>query len=139
MSCRAVKDKSNEFLKHSISLEKTACFGTCPQYIFTINGIGEMEFKGKKFTTMDGIWTSQLEEKEIKIFFTEICKAKLAEFADEYPSNYSDLPSTIITYNNGKNTKTIRVEGPHPDQLDALIKKLEQKMDGANWTNQNTF
>jgi (2Fe-2S) ferredoxin len=126
LSCRTTKNESNNYVKHSISLQKTACFGTCPQYTFTL-------------TKMDGIWTSQLDQNQINEIFTEIGDAKLMDLADEYPSNYSDLPSSIITYNNGEKTKTIRVEGTHPAVLDVVIKKLELKIDSASWTNQNTF
>jgi (2Fe-2S) ferredoxin len=139
LSCRTTKNESNNYVKHSISLQKTACFGTCPQYTFTLNGKGEMEFNGKMFTKMDGIWTSQLDQNQINEIFTEIGDDKLMDLADEYPSNYSDLPSSIITYNNGEKTKTIRVEGTHPAVLDVVIKKLELKIDSASWTNQNTF
>jgi len=140
ISCRASKFESNSYINHSIILEKTACFGTCPVYTVIINGKGEMEFKGKKFTKMDGRWTSQLGANEITQFFGEINAAKLSSKANEYPSTYSDLPSSIITYNDGgKHAKTIRIEGTHPAILDDIIKKIELKMDSASWTNQNTF
>lgn len=139
ISCNATKFKTKKYANHSISLEKTACFGTCPQYVLTINGKGEMEFKGKKFTKMDGLWKAQLTDNEISQFFGEIKTAKLFNLLDEYPTNYSDLPASIITYNDGKKTKTIRIEGTHPEALDVLIKKIESKMESAEWSNQNTF
>ena len=138
VSCNSVKCKSKRYLNHSISIEKTACFGTCPQYIMTINGAGEMQFNGKKFTKMDGNWKAQLEVKEKNQLFGEIEQAQLSKLADEYPTNYSDLPSTILTYSNGKIIKTIRIEGTHPAILDEIITKLESKIENAQWINLNT-
>lgn len=138
-SCNATKRLSKKYVNNSISLEKTACFGTCPQYILTINGKGEMQFNGKQFTKMDGIWTSQLKTQEIIELFGTLDNANLFSFENDYPSNYTDLPSSILIYKQNGKSKTIRIEGNHPVKLDEILKNIIARMDSAKWVNANSY
>ena len=37
-----------------ITLERTACFGTCPIYKLTVYGDGRVEYEGERFVTVTG-------------------------------------------------------------------------------------
>ena len=100
--------------KKIISLEKKACFGTCPIFTINIFNNGEVIYYGKKFVKKLGNLNLELNQKEINF----------NNLKSEYTENISDLTTTYITINK----KTIKNYYGAPKELKDLEKLIESKI-----------
>ncbi len=121
----------------SIHFERTACFGACPIYTLVINGEGLAQFEGKRFTEKIGSFEKQLSKEDTKALFDLLNSTEWNSFADEYPTDITDLPGILFKYNHKKVSKQIVVYGEHPEQLDVLSEYLSKIAESDGWTNLN--
>ena len=115
------KEKSKDKLE-IISLEKTACFGTCPIFKITIYNNGETNYIGKKFVKKPGNHKLNLKQKEIDLILKKAKKINFQNLKKEYTENISDLPTTYIMIKN----KTIKNHFGAPDKLKELETLIER-------------
>ena len=121
----------------SIYFQQTACFGACPIHKMTIGTNGSIAYEGERFTKKLGSYSKQLDEKETKELFDLFEKQDWNGFKSEYPTNYSDLPSTVIRFKFKDTDKKVIITGEHPDNLDVLVQRLSQIAESDGWTNLN--
>ena len=55
-----------------ITLERTICFGTCPDYMLTILGDGTVIYEGRMFVRIEGTLTTTISEDKIKQLLSKI-------------------------------------------------------------------
>jgi hypothetical protein len=92
-----------------ITLERTACNGTCPVYKLTIYGNGSVVYEGKGFVKTIGRITSNIGEERIRkliSLFNEIDFFSLKESYEE--RDVPDMASARTSINLGDNTKSVR-------------------------------
>jgi hypothetical protein len=136
-SCKTAKKSIVPFQHERIVLERTPCFGTCPQYTLTIASDGSMIYEGKRFTNMTGMWTANISPVQVDSLFKLVHKADLSQYQAEYPSPYSDLPSVIIVHQTLKKQDKIRITGEHPAALDNIVQTIESFSKKGEWRNEN--
>ena len=115
-----LKELSKEKTK-IISLEKTACFGTCPIFSINIFNNGEVIYYGKKFVKKLGNLNLELDQKEINQILNKAKEINFNNLKSEYTENISDLPTTFISINK----KTIKDYYGAPKELKDLEKLIE--------------
>ncbi len=95
-------------------MERTACYGTCPQYIITIYNNGTIEYEGKMFVSKIGCFFSFLSKDILSDIKSEFSTSQFFSFEKEYDSNITDIPSVILEVHLGsKNHRVIdRFNGP---------------------------
>ncbi|WP_228369368.1 DUF6438 domain-containing protein [Candidatus Nitrososphaera gargensis] len=49
-----------------ITLERTVCYGTCPDYSLTIYGNGAVVYEGHRWVAVTGRQTSSIPQQEVK-------------------------------------------------------------------------
>lgn len=86
---------------------------------------------------MNGTWTATATSQQIESLFLYLNKQPWNEFQSEYPSPYSDLPSTILKYTNGKNRYEVKITGDHPTEIDSMIINIRRLEKEVQWQNQN--
>jgi hypothetical protein len=97
ISCNTVsKSTKDELNQLTISLEKTACFGTCPVFKIKIFKNGKGIFEGKKCVKKTGLIDFKLSQKEIQKILVKAENIKFSEMLDEYSEKITDLPTTYI-------------------------------------------
>jgi len=97
ISCNTVSKSTKEELNQlTISLEKTACFGTCPVFKIKIFKNGKGIFEGKKSVKKTGLIDFKLSQKEIQKILVKAENIKFSEMLDEYSEKITDLPTTYI-------------------------------------------
>tara|TARA_Y100001968_G_scaffold332453_1_gene390680 strand:+ start:503 stop:970 length:468 start_codon:yes stop_codon:yes gene_type:complete len=79
-----------------ISIDRGACFGTCPIYLISISSDMNGVYYGKQFVDITGKIKFKLSEEEIKSILKKANEIKFCELEDEYSENISDLPKTYI-------------------------------------------
>ncbi|MFT4996192.1 MAG: hypothetical protein ACJAUF_000447 [Bacteroidia bacterium] len=119
-----------------ISIEKTACFGSCPIYILEVSK-QEAKLQAKRFTEHEGVSNQEMSDLEYKAIQDSCAQADWGNYATEYLTGYSDLPSTIIRFSiHATDTIDIRYEGSEaPVELRRIGDMLQvyQKKMQAEW------
>ena len=130
--CKTAKvNSSNEF--PMIMMEKTACMGACPTYIFNIYPDGTATYRGTKNVKYIGNYTAKLSVDQMQRIKSTFEGADFFKFADVYSANMTDLPTTFIYYHNGvENLKVTDYYGA-PDTLKALEKDVEAFITTIDW------
>ena len=79
-----------------ISLQRTACFGTCPIYKIEIYTDGSGIYTGTRFVEKIGGIEFKLSEEEINSILQKANKINYCQLEDEYFERISDLPRTYV-------------------------------------------
>jgi hypothetical protein len=108
-----------------ITLQRTGCFGTCPDYTVTLTGDGTVAYAGRYFVRTPGEHTWKIEAAAVRALAREMEAAGFFELQDEYTSRMTDHPTTFTTLRVGSRTKKVKdyVAGP------AKLKDIEAKID----------
>lgn len=130
-NCRKMANKAPE--RTFISIERTACFGTCPIDVYTLYLNGHQRYEGRKFTDLTGEFTANITAQKSCKLFKEFGKMEWQRYDSVYRSLYSDLPTTIIRYQQGSQQISIELGGEQPDALDSLVAKLSALRDAQIW------
>lgn len=97
----------------AITLERTACFGTCPMYTVTILEDGTVLYNGERFVDVTGEQTSQIDPERVALMVEAFADAGYFDWDEEYTSQtVTDLPSTITSVTrNGETHRIVRYAG----------------------------
>ena len=109
-----------------ISLQRTACFGTCPIYKIEIYTDGSGIYTGTRFVENIGVIEFSLSETQINLILTQSESIGFMNMKEEYSEPISDLPTTFIQIKD----KRIRdyIGAPKTlKNLENLIDQLYQK------------
>jgi hypothetical protein len=96
--CLSFSDKGQLLAQQSIprdtkiTLKRTECFGTCPNYTLTISGDGTVTFEGRQFVKKTGIFKSSISIKKVQQLIAEFNKANYFSLKDKYLSNEDGCP-----------------------------------------------
>lgn len=117
-----------------ITLERTRCFGACPDYIVTVYGNGTVLYEGRDFVKVKGVQVAQIQERGVKSLVDAFYKAGFFSMRDRYEELVSDLPSqtTSITID-GTTAKTVYRYGFQPERLVALEDEIDRVAGTARW------
>lgn len=70
--------------KDSITLERGACFGTCPIYKVSVRSDGRVTFEGFNYTKVKGKATGRIKAKDFKNLVQEFEQIKYFSLDDTY-------------------------------------------------------
>ena len=95
LGCKSAKTISES--EPVIYMNKTACFGTCPDYDISIFSDGSVLLNARQFVEMEGTFEAKLPKEELKALVNDFKGSQFDDFENEYKSNKTDLPTTTIT------------------------------------------
>ena len=128
-----------------ITLERTACFGTCPIYKLEIFADGQVVYEGKDFVRRKGKVQGRMTKAAVQQLVREFNRINYMSLDDEYisegpncPEWWTDSPSAVTSINWKGRKKTIRhyhgCRGAKVlDQLTALETKIDQLANTKRW------
>ena len=105
-----------------ISLEKTACFGTCPVYKIKIYNSGKATYEGLKHVEKTGLHYLTISESEKNKILMKAKKIGFNNMKKEYTEKITDLPTTYIMIRK----KMIKDYYGAPTELKELEKNIEE-------------
>jgi hypothetical protein len=108
-----------------ITLERTACFGTCPVYSVAIHEDGRVVYEGRQYVRESGTHTWRIDATAVRALAAEIDKAGFFEMKNEYTAPITDQPTTYTTVTIGSRTKRIKDYYGAPTAL----KEIEARID----------
>ena len=100
-SCGTFKKNTNIFTFTEskdliISLQRGACYGTCPIYKIQIYTDGSGIYTGTRFVENIGVIVFSLSENQINLILTQAEAIGFKNMKEEYSEPISDLPTTFI-------------------------------------------
>ncbi|MGZ8842046.1 MAG: DUF6438 domain-containing protein [Pyrinomonadaceae bacterium] len=129
----------------AITLERTACFGTCPMYKVTIASDGTVTFNGERFTKTTGIAKGKISTSDFRQLVAEFEKINYFSLPDAYapgtpvcPQRITDMPSANTSIKlKGKMKSVAHYYGCGDKgalaQLTALEKRIDEVAGTAKW------
>jgi hypothetical protein len=136
-----------------VTLERTACEGTCPVYRVVILEDGSVEYDGYRFVKV-GSATTTLSQEQIQALLAAINKARYFSLRDSYrrgrdgcPTWVTDHPSALTSVTSGGVTKKIdhdlgcwelpapdrRLGASYPSELTAFETAIDDIVNTARW------
>ena len=117
-------------------MQRTACYGTCPQYTVSIYNHGKITYNGKLFVDKIGCFSAFISEDEVTAIKLLIEGIDFFSLEQEYISPITDIPSVVTeVYLDGKRHKVIdRLEGPKSLkkcylEIDSVINSIQRWSD----------
>ncbi|MFN8380258.1 MAG: DUF6438 domain-containing protein [Anaerolineae bacterium] len=122
----------------ALTLERTACFGSCPIYSVTIYDDGTVVYQGERFVDVLGEQTSQIDPALVEQTVQMFADAGYFDWDDSYNEMLvTDLPSVITSaMRDGETHRIERYEGDSnaPFLLPFLENWLDLIANTAQWT-----
>jgi len=122
LSCGLIKKTDTSEIELIISLQRTACFGTCPIYKIEIYTDGSGTYTGTRFVENIGVSEFQLSKSDVNNILEYANKIGFSKLNDEYSEAITDLPTTFIQIKD----KRIRDYTGAPKKLKNLEKLIDQ-------------
>jgi Domain of unknown function (DUF6438) len=128
-----------------ITLERTACYGTCPVYKITISADGNVSFEGRRFVRKAGTAKSVISQEQIRELLGAFEEINFFELRNQYerPENgckewWTDNPTAITSISYNGRSKTVRhyygCRGPKVlTELETLEHAIDIAVDSAQW------
>lgn len=121
---------SNSILK----IEKSRCYGECPVYYAILKENNWIEFYPKENTEIKKASFSKIKISEFKLLQEIINSISVDSLESEYDNKYlMDIPSTYLTFFNGKKVKKVKVRANAPEKLRLLIKTFDETIKQSIW------
>ena len=117
-----------------VSFEQTACYGTCPVHKMKIFGQGFATYKGGRNVKQTGDLIGHITPEKLNEILAKAIELNFFELEAEYTANITDLPTTIISINDGTNKHTVRAYANYPDNLKAFITYLFEVTQDTKWS-----
>ena len=134
-SCKSSKQTASE--KYPIvMMERTTCFGACPAFVFNVYPDGSATYEGKSNVMLIGNYTTTISVEQLDILKNSFNEAEFFKFADVYSANITDLPTTFIYYNDGKQSLKITDYYGAPESLTGLEAKVVSFIEALDWQKQ---
>ncbi len=128
MNVEAQKKTNSEIL---ITIEREACFGSCPVYLAQIYTNGTVIYKGKDFVKVKAKRRYKISKDKVRELIKAFEQIKYFSLKDNYQSDekgmsVTDLPTTITSISlDGKQKKVVNYYGA-PKELDELANTIER-------------
>ena len=126
LSCGLIKKTDTSKVELIISLQRTACFGTCPIYKIDIYTDGSGTYTGTRFVENIGVSKFQLVKSDVNKILEYAKKIGFSKLKDDYSEPITDLPTTYITIKD-KKIKDYTGAPKTLKNLENLIDQLYQK------------
>lgn len=134
-----------------ITLERSACFGSCPDYQVTIDGYGRVVFSTRgeaptpvaeihrRFALSGGVLVpgrheDQIDPAVVDDLVEQFRKAGFFGLKDEYFAQITDHPTYVITIDTGHGSKQIVDYSGRRVGMPAVVTELENAVDEAAGT-----
>jgi hypothetical protein len=119
-----------------IRLDRTMCFGSCPDYSLTITSDGKVTFEGRHYTKVIGTKTTTIDKVKMAELAIEVQKADffgLLDEYDEYSAMVTDNPTYTLSIQMGGKSKTVTNYATGPRRLYLLQDRIDQIVNSDQW------
>ena len=94
-----------------ITLERTECYGWCPNYTVTISGDGTVRYEGRTFVKEVGVREGQVSPETVRDLVRTFEDLGFHALRDRYEHQITDLATETLTVRLGDRTKRVENYG----------------------------
>jgi len=142
LTCSLIAAAKSELQIDEINLERTSCYGTCPQYKLTIHSDGTVLYKGKDFVKEKGAKKTRVSQSDLRKLARKINAIRFFNLEEKYNSQeiggasifVTDQPTQIVTIRAGDRTKSVEDYFGSPKGLHELEELIDQVTNSSVWT-----
>lgn len=128
-----VPQASSAWQRVTITLERTTCFGTCPEYTVTVNQDGDVTYKGGRFVRVGGEQRARVDPASVLALANEFLRIGFFELKSVYRADVTDLPTTYIGINvDGRAARITDYVGA-PPELRRLERHVDEVTNSRHW------
>ena len=126
----------------SFSLERTACFGSCPVYKVIVSSDGSVVYEGKQYVRIKGTRRRKIEPEAVKDLLQQFIDSDYFKFKENYSSiknadgtetTVTDLPTTTTSLTLGNRKKQVVDYVGAPKKLKELEEKIDEVAGVKRW------
>jgi hypothetical protein len=107
-------NKEHEGTFDVVTLERTACFGACPEYKVEVDAQGAVKYEGRNDVAVKGLQTSKVSNSDLDFLRAAIKRMQFSDLRSTYEKAsdgckevWTDLPSIIVTIKAGTSEKKV--------------------------------
>jgi hypothetical protein len=119
----------------AIGLERTTCFGACPDYSLFIHGNGKIVYEGRQYVAAKGRHETRISQVHLRQIFDEFNRIGFFSLEERYEAVAGDSAVTKTSITAGGRKKT--VINCHPSRAPESVYNLEKMIDeiskSARW------
>ena len=135
--CTSAQSNASNNQDVVITLERTACFGTCPVYSLTIRGDGTVVYDGKEFVEVKGTTETTISQDQVDQLISEFEKVDYFSLNDNYTERtITDAPTVITSIRLNGKIKTIKHyhgDLSAPEKLAELEDRIDEIVNSDQW------
>jgi hypothetical protein len=127
-----------------ITLERTACFGSCPVYTISVSPAGDVQYEGREHVRKLGAATGKVPRERVDALLSELERGGYFTFAERYTpaeptcGRYAtDSPSAITSVTLRGRTKRVTHDygcGKAPGALVIFERRIDEALSSGQWT-----
>ena len=130
-SCKVDLPKNSRAI---LKIEKSKCFGECPVFDAVLKNNCWIEFYPKEHTKIKKPSYSKINANEFKNLLKFINSISVDSLKTVYDNEFlMDIPSTYVTFYNGKHEKKIKVRANAPEKIRVLLSKIDEIVKSSDW------
>jgi hypothetical protein len=126
VGCAAAAQVPSSVEPIEISIERTPCFGMCPDYKVTLRQDGTVTYNGRQYVRVTGEHTWQVDPAAVRALAAEMDQAGYFDLQDEYVARMTDNPTTFTSLTIGARTKKVRDYVAGPPKLKDIEKRIDE-------------
>lgn len=115
------------------SIERTACYGTCPIYKFSIYNSGYAVYEGKRFVEKIGKFETTIIPATLEEIKAQAKAIRYFELSNDYPKKAVDFPSVKTSVVLNGKRKDINNGSGAPTSLKEFQDYLDGIKDNVEW------
>ena len=116
-----------------ITLERTVCFGSCPDYSLIVYGNGTLIYEGRNFVEVTGLQSSNISQEHVQELVRAFYAIGYFSLQDEYSAPVTDLPTTSTSISiDGRYKQVVNYSGA-PEQLIELENMIDDVAKSKRW------
>jgi hypothetical protein len=109
----------------SITMRRTACMGTCPDYSISLKANGMLTYTGYRFVKDSGVYTKLISSKLSAPIMNKVWQYRLDTCSRMYESRIADLPGIYYTITYRDSVKQIFNANFGPEFLETIANDLD--------------
>ncbi len=116
-----------------LTIERTPCFGQCPEYSAMITTSGRCYYLGENFVNRLGAYHGKMDSDKLEELQQEIDRIQFFEFLSKYDKPVTDVPTVFVeVHRNGKVHRVMDRMGA-PAELKAFEKYIDRLLETVAW------
>jgi hypothetical protein len=119
----------------SITLSRSACFGTCPVYRVTLNVDGTAGYEGVKYVDRIGTFVGRVPFYDFAQLALLTERARFMTLQERYAGSWTDAETTTVTIRarSGREKTVDDYGGFGPPELWALQRAIDGVVESIKW------